>query len=92
MVKVGQEAIEAEAQVHLCRGLAAAMLRPVHAIGHQFHHRRVHRMNAHLEAVQQGSACITTGCSVDDVTRNELEPLPENIDVMTCWLSGVSVC
>ena len=32
------------------------------------------------------------GCPVDDVTRNELEHLPENIDVVTCWLSGVSVC
>jgi len=31
------------------------------------------------------------GCPVDDVTRNELEHLPKNIDVVTCWLSGVSV-
>ncbi len=32
-----------------------------------------------------------SGCPVDDVTRNELEHLPKNIDVVTCWLSGVSV-
>ena len=32
------------------------------------------------------------GCPLDDVTRNELEHLPENIDVVTCWLHGVSEC
>ena len=31
------------------------------------------------------------GGLVNDVTRNELEHLPENIDVMACWLGGVSV-
>jgi hypothetical protein len=28
------------------------------------------------------------GCPVDDVARNELEHLPKNIDVVTCWLGG----
>jgi len=31
------------------------------------------------------------GCPINDVTRNELEYLPKNIDVMTGWLSGVSM-
>ena len=181
-----QKAIEAEAQVHLCCGLAPPVLRPVHAVGYQLHHGRVHRMEAHLEAVQQRAPGIASrpltpktaimvlkmgqrapedqlgelrvahlvgvgevvargrreaksgdgarlepqpvadiieaqrmgklgekhraqvaehgigpgfdidsclpGCPVDDVTRNELEHLPENIDMVTWWLSGVSVC
>lgn len=29
---------------------------------------------------------------VDDATRNELEHLPENIEVVTCRLGGGSVC
>lgn len=32
------------------------------------------------------------GGARDDVTRNALEHLPENMDVVTCWLGGVSVC
>jgi hypothetical protein len=32
------------------------------------------------------------GCTLDDVTRNELEHLPENVDMVTCWLGGVSGC
>ncbi len=32
------------------------------------------------------------GAPVDDLTRNELEHLPENIDMVTCWLGGVRVC
>ena len=32
------------------------------------------------------------GGLVNDVTRNELEHLPKNIDRVTCWLGGVSVC
>lgn len=33
-----------------------------------------------------------TGCPLDDVARNEFEHLPKNMDVVTRWLSGVSVC
>ena len=32
------------------------------------------------------------GGAVDDVARSELENLAENIDVVTRWLGGVSVC
>jgi hypothetical protein len=35
---------------------APAVLRPVHAVGHQFHHGRIHRVHLHLEAVQQAAA------------------------------------
>ena len=28
---------------------------------------------------------------MDDATRNELERLPKNIEVVTCWMGGMSV-
>ena len=31
------------------------------------------------------------GALMNDATRNKLEHLPKNIDVVTCWLGGVSV-
>ena len=46
--KGGQEAVEPEAQVHLCCGLAPSVLRPVHAVGYELHHGRVHRVDEHL--------------------------------------------
>ena len=52
-----------------------------------------HRSKVAAHAVAAGleiDSCLL-GCLVDDVTRNELEHLPKNIDVMACWLGGVGV-
>lgn len=48
----GQKAVEAQAQMQLCRRLASAMLGPVHAVGLQFHDRRINRVDAHFETVE----------------------------------------
>jgi len=53
-----------------------------------------HRSKVAANAVAAGfeiDSCLL-GCLVDNVTRNELEHLPKNIDVVACWLSGVRVC
>ena len=53
-----------------------------------------HRANVAEHAVAAGFDIDASlpGCLVDDAARNELEHLPENIEVVTCWLGGGSVC
>jgi transposase len=53
-----------------------------------------HRAEVAEHAVAAGFDIDTRlpGCLVDDAARNELEHLPEKIEVVTCWLGGGSVC
>ncbi len=53
-----------------------------------------HRAEMAEHAVGPGFDIDTSflGGLVNDATRNELEHLPENIEVVTCWLGGGSVC
>lgn len=53
--KGGQKAVEAQAQMQLCRRLASAMLGPVHAVGLQFHDRRINRVDAYFETVKHSA-------------------------------------
>jgi hypothetical protein len=41
--------LQVEPHVGFGGGFTAAVLRPVHAVGHQFHHGAIHHMNGHLE-------------------------------------------
>ena len=56
-----KKAVQVEPQVHLCGRLAPAVLRPVHAIGHQLDDGRIHRVDSDLEAPQRARALAACG-------------------------------
>jgi len=56
-----QEAVQVETQVHFGGSLAAAVFGPVHAACHQLDDRRIHGVDAHLEAPQQPLALLARG-------------------------------
>jgi hypothetical protein len=59
--EAGQEAVEVEPQVALGRGLAAAMLGPVHARGHQLDRGGIDHMNHAAETARQTPASLSGG-------------------------------
>ncbi len=56
-----QEAVQVEAQVHLGRSLAPAVLGPVHAVGNQLHGGGVHGVDFDFEAAQETFAFFACG-------------------------------
>ena len=58
----------------------------------QLHEEHCAQMTEHGVGACFGIDARFLGCLVDDATRNELEDLPKNIDVVACWLSGWCVC
>ena len=57
--KAGKKTLQVEPQVHLRGGLAAAVLSPVHAVGHQGNGGRINRMDRPFEAT--GKAPVAPG-------------------------------
>ena len=59
--KIWKETLQVEPQVHLGGSLAATVLGPVHAVGHQRDRRGIHCMNRPLEAMGQSpvTSCRT---------------------------------
>ena len=85
-----QEAVQIEPQVHLCRRLAPAVFRPVHAIGHQLHRGRVHRVDPDFEAAQQTLALAPggeVGTGVLEVAHHRPEELFD--EIRAAFLVGV---
>lgn len=65
-----KESLQVQAQVHLGSGLTAAVLRPVHAVGHQSDGRGINGMDRPLEA--PGQPTVTTGRSEPRTERLEM--------------------
>ena len=65
-----KESLQVQAQMHLSSRLTAAVLGPVHAVGHQSDGRRVDRMDPTLEAA--GQTTVTTGWAKSRVQRLEM--------------------
>jgi hypothetical protein len=85
-----KESLQVQAQMHLSSRLAAAVLGPVHAVGHKSDGRRVDRMDRTLEAA--GQTTVTTGWAKSRVQRLEVpEDAPKQLfhHVAIAMLVGV---
>lgn len=65
-----KESLQVQTKMHLRSRLTAAVLGPVHAVGHQCDGRRVDRMDRTLEAA--GQTTVTTGWTKSRVQRLEM--------------------
>lgn len=65
-----KESLQVQAQMHLRRGLTAAVLGPVHAVGHQCDSCRINRMDRPLEAA--GQTTVTSRWAEARVQRLEM--------------------
>ena len=50
------------------------------------------QMTEHGVGAGLGIAASLSGGGVEDAPRNELEHLPKNIEMVTCWLGGAMRC
>lgn len=73
-----KESLQVQAKMHLRSRLAAAVLGPVHAVGHQSDGRRIDRMDRPLKAA--GQTTVTTGWAEPRVQRLEVsEDTPKQL-------------
>lgn len=73
-----KESLQVQAKMHLRSRLAAAVLGPVHAVGHQSDGRRIDRMDRPLKAA--GQTTVTTGWAEARVQRLEVsEDTPKQL-------------
>ena len=88
-----KESLQVQAQMHLRSRLAAAVLGPVHAVGHKSDGRRIDGMDRPLEAA--GQTTVTTGWAEARVQRLKVsEDAPKSSSIMSllrCLLACESV-
>ena len=57
----------------------------------KLHEEHCSQLAEHGVGAGLGIDASLSGGGVDNATRNELEHLPKNIDMVACWLGGVRV-
>ena len=87
--KAGQQTLQVQAHMRFGGRLPAAVLRPVHVVGHQFEHGGVHHVDRHLEA--KGAPALASGDELRRELSQMVERAPNNCSAISAGRSRLAL-